>query len=156
MFIYQKKKRYARKGSESGFSMAEMLLSLSAFCIIANLLVPAIFIMGNSTNRAERVLQDMEWEVFLSQSKKELRMSSSVEVQSGKLLLKNGKDVIIYEKYGSSLRRRVNLTGHEIIIQNISSVFFFVENQTVIIRIIDLKGKEYEGSIHSFVSWERS
>lgn len=151
-----KKRCCAKKSNESGFSLAEMLLSLSAFCVISIILVPSVFVMESSKVRAELALQNMEWEVFLAQTKKELRMSSSVQVQSGKLVIKSGKDVIIYEKYGANLRRRVNLTGHEIVLQNISSASFLRENQTVTIQATGLKGEKYEGNVHSFVDWEDS
>ena len=149
------KKRFcAEKSNELGFSLAEMLLSLSAFCVISIILVPSVFVMESSKVRGELALQNMEWDVFLAQTKKELRMSNSVQVQSGKLVIRNGKDVIIYEKYGANLRRRVNLAGHEIVLQNISSASFLRENQTVRIQATGLKGEKYEGNVHSFVAWD--
>nr|WP_301335714.1 competence type IV pilus minor pilin ComGF [Bacillus sp. FJAT-27445] len=140
--------------NEKGFSLAEMLIALSAFSMIAFLLVPAISSIGSSKDQAKYRLQEMEWDVFLNQAKKELRMCSSVEVFSERLVMKNGKDTIFYEKYGNSIRRRVNLTGHEILIQNIAASTFSKEGQTVTIRLKDLYGKEYKGTIHSFVNWE--
>lgn len=140
--------------NEKGFSLAEMLIALGAFFIIAYLLVPSVSVLGSNKSLEAHMLQEMEWDVFFTQAKKEVRMCSSVEVLSGKLVMINGKDTIIYEKYGNLLRRRVNLTGHEVLIQNISTAVFTREGQAITILLKDLNGKVYKGSIHSFVNWE--
>ncbi|WP_053367124.1 competence type IV pilus minor pilin ComGF [Bacillus sp. FJAT-27245] len=139
--------------NEKGFSLAEMLIALGAFCIIAYLLVPSVFVIASNQKHAGNRLQEMEWDVFLNQAKKEMRMCSSAEVVAGRLVMINGKDTIIYEKYGNLVRRRVNSTGHEVLLQNIASVTFSRNGQTIIILLKDVNGKEYKGSIHSFVKW---
>ncbi|WP_181884650.1 competence type IV pilus minor pilin ComGF [Neobacillus piezotolerans] len=146
--------RFAGIWNDKGLSLAEMVIALAAFCIIAFLLVPSVSVIKSNRELASNRLQEMEWDVFLNQAKKELRVCGSVDVLSGKLVMKNGKDTIIYEKYGSMLRRRVNLTGHEVLFQNIASVTFIRNGQAITISMKDIKGKEYKGSIHSFVNWE--
>ncbi|WP_409270642.1 competence type IV pilus minor pilin ComGF [Neobacillus sp. SCS-31] len=150
----QGQEQFADLLNERGFSLAEMLIALGAFCIIAYLLLPSILVIASNKSHAGHRLQEMEWDVFFNQAKKEVRMSSSAEVVSGRLIMKNGKDTIIYEKYGNLLRRRVNVSGHEVLIQKIASASFSRDGQTITIFLKDLNGKEYRGSIHSFVNWE--
>ncbi|WP_316569622.1 competence type IV pilus minor pilin ComGF [Neobacillus sp. YIM B06451] len=146
--------RFADLLNERGFSLAEMLIALGTFCLIAYLLLPAVLVIASNNSHAGHRLQEMEWDVFLNQAKKEVRISSSAEVVSGRLILKNGNDTIIYEKYGNLLRRRVNFSGHEVLIQKIASASFSRNGQTITIFIKDLNGKEYRGRIQSFVNWE--
>src|SRR4051794_9692866 len=98
-------------------------------------------------------LQGMEWEVFRSQITKEISTVSHAEVMSGRLILTKGSETILYEKYGSNLRRRVNSTGHEIILQNVSQYSFSIVNNGVKITVVDLWGKEYSVMAFSFLKW---
>jgi competence protein ComGF len=98
-------------------------------------------------------LQEMEWDVFCSQVKKEIRISSKAEVVSGRLVLTVNNESINYEKYGSNLRRRVNSSGHETLLQNVSSVTFTRINNSVKIIIKDVWGKEYNVVVHSYIQW---
>ena len=51
-------------------------------------------------------------------------MSEGISVENNRLtFVKNGQS-IMYEKYGSNIRRRVDLKGHEIMLQNIKAVTF--------------------------------
>lgn len=83
-------------------------------------------------------LQRMEWEVFISQVKKEVRMSDTITINHNRLLLNSNGKNIIYEQYGPSIRRRVDLKGHEIYLQNIKSVTFEKLNQGVKISVQDI------------------
>lgn len=98
-------------------------------------------------------LQEMEWEVFCSQIKKEIHSSSRVEVIDSRLVLTNNKGTIFYEKYNNSLRRRVNSTGHEILLQNVAEVTFIRLNNTVKILVKDTWGKEYSVLVHAYIDW---
>jgi competence protein ComGF len=98
-------------------------------------------------------LQEMEWDVFCSQIKKEIRISSKVEVISGRLVLTNNNESIYYEKYGSNIRRRVNSTGHETLLQNVSLVTFTRIKNSVEIFVVDVWGKEYRVVVHSYIKW---
>ncbi len=95
----------------------------------------------------------MEWDVFSSQVKKEIRISSKAEVISGGLVLTNNNDTINYEKYGSNIRRRVNSSGHETLLQNVSSVTFTRINNSVKIIVKDVWGKEYNVVVQSYIEW---
>jgi competence protein ComGF len=98
-------------------------------------------------------MQAMEWDVFSSQIKKEIRMSTKAQVVNNRLILTEDTGSITIEKYGSILRRRVNNTGHEVYLQNIAEVNFTLLSNTVRINIKDLNRKEYMINIPSFLNW---
>lgn len=98
-------------------------------------------------------LQNMEWDVFCSQIKREIRISSKAEVISGTLVLTLNNEKISYEKYGSIIRRRVNSTGHETILQNVSLVTFTRINNSVKIFVKDVWEKEYSVVVQSYIEW---
>ncbi|WP_462412203.1 competence type IV pilus minor pilin ComGF [Neobacillus sp. Marseille-QA0830] len=137
-----KEQKSAGSLNETAFTLIEVLLSLSILSMVMFLTIPAIQIMLDQ--RGTNVgLQAMEWEVFCSQFKKEIRMSSKAEVVSNRLILTKSTETVIYEKYDSNLRRRVNSTGHEIVLQNVASYSFSLTKNAVKLTVNDLRGKEY-------------
>lgn len=98
-------------------------------------------------------LQEMEWEVFSSQVKKEIRMCKKAEVISGRLFLTKDTETVIYEKYTSNMRRRVNSTGHEIMLQNVENISFSVLKNAVVINVTDIWGNENSLVAYSFLNW---
>lgn len=100
--------------------------------------------------------QPLEWEVFSSQLKREVRSYMKVEVLSGRLFLTKDAETIQYERYGTNVRRRVNSTGNEIVLQNVSDVVFVLLNNAVKVTVKDTWGKQYSIVIYSFISWNSS
>jgi len=139
--------------NERGFTIAEMLIAFMVFCILVSLFPLAIQNVGSLTYLEQRT-QKLEWEVFLSQIKKETRLSNPITVLGDKLLLQKNGETILYEKYGSNLRRRVNYTGHETLLQNVASVRFVKANGGYDIYVYDLDDIEYSAKIRSFISVE--
>ena len=128
--------------NEKAFTLIEVLIAFSIFTTIIFFMTPVFQIILTNKD-TEASLQAMEWEVFSSQIKKEIRMSTRAEVVSGRLILTKDTETIQYEKYGTNLRRRVNSTGHEIILQNVSQYSFTIINYTVKAIVTDLWGREY-------------
>ena len=98
-------------------------------------------------------LQEMEWDVFCSQVKKEIRMGSKAEVISGRLVITLNSETIYYEKYGTNIRRQVNSSGHETLLQNVAAVTFTRVNNAVKISVIDNWGKDYSVMVYSYIEW---
>jgi competence protein ComGF len=96
----------------------------------------------------------MEWTVFCSQVQKEIMTVSKGEVIGSKLMLTKDTDSILYEKYGTSLRRRVNLTGHEILLQNVQEVSFVRLKNGIMLTVTDLEGKVFSATFHSVINWD--
>lgn len=139
--------------SEDAFTLIEVLISFSIFTTIIFFMTPVFQIILNNKD-TEAILQSMEWNVFSSQVKKEIRLSSRIEVISNRLILTKDTETIQYEKYGSNLRRRVNSTGHEILLQNVSQYSFAILNNAVKIDVTDLWGRKYSITAFPLVNWQ--
>ncbi|MFL6556851.1 MAG: competence type IV pilus minor pilin ComGF, partial [Bacillus sp. (in: firmicutes)] len=55
---------------------------------------------------------------------------------------------------GTNLRRRVNSTGHEILLQNVSQYSFSIINGAVKIDVTDLWGRQYAVTAFPIVNWQ--
>jgi competence protein ComGF len=143
---------FVKYRNENAFTLLEVLFAFSIFMTIVFFMAPVLQIVLDNKDSNGR-LQEMEWDVFCSQVKKEIRISSKAEVVSGRLVLTVNNESINYEKYGSNLRRRVNSSGHETLLQNVSSVTFTRINNSVKIIIKDVWGKEYNVVVHSYIQW---
>ncbi|MDF2789669.1 MAG: hypothetical protein K0S80_2767 [Neobacillus sp.] len=150
--LSSQEQRSVKYPNEKAFTLLEVLFAFSIFMTIVFFMVPVLQIVLDNKDSNGR-LQEMEWDVFCSQVKKEIRISSKVEVVSGRLVLTNNSESINYENYGSNLRRRVNSSGHEILLQNVSSVTFTKINNSVKIIVKDVWGKEYYVVVHSYIQW---
>ncbi|PLR76508.1 competence protein comGF [Bacillus sp. V3-13] len=135
--------------------MLEMLYAFAVFLIIVSFAPLSYRLILNDDSMASR-LQPMEWEVFASQAKKEIRMSERIEIQGDKLFIEKGGSIILYEKYGSKIRRRVDNAGHEILLQNVSTVEFKGLPSGVVILVKDIYGRAYSLSARSFIGLEVS
>lgn len=146
------KQRFVKCRNEQAFTLLEVLFAFTIFMTIVFFMAPVLQIVLNNKDSNGR-LQEMEWDVFCSQIKKEIRISSKAEVISGRLVLTNNNESINYEKYGSNIRRRVNSSGHETLLQNVSSVTFIRINNSIKIIVLDVWGKEYNVVVHSYIQW---
>jgi competence protein ComGF len=146
------KLKCAESLNEKAFTLIEVLIAFTIFTTIIFFITP-VFQMILTSKDSEASLQAMEWEVFSSQLKKEIRLSTRAEVVSNRLFLTKDIETIQYEKYGTNLRRRVNSTGHEIILQNVSQYSFTIGNNAVKVSVTDVWGKEYSVTAFSLVNW---
>ncbi|WP_052404776.1 competence type IV pilus minor pilin ComGF [Bacillus rubiinfantis] len=150
---FTQKLRSAVNSNEKGFTLLEVMLALSIFMIIIFFITPILQIILDPRGNQMK-LQEMEWEVFSNQFKKEIRQSSQVQVKSGKLYLIKGNETVNYEKYDTNLRRRVNDSGHEIVLQNVSVYSFSLLNNAVKLTVRDSWGKEYSIIAYSIIDWD--
>lgn len=129
--------------------MVEMLLSVLLFLLIASMLPLGMkIILDNRVS--DTAVRKMEWEIFSSQVKKEIRSAQQLTVQPDKLLIKVDGQLILYEKYSSNMRRRVNYQGHEILMQNLSSFSFGKTVDGIEIKAKDVQGINYSVRVHQF------
>ena len=149
---YSLKPKFVGPLNEKAFTLIEVLIAFSIFTTIIFFMTPVFQIILTNKD-TEASLQAMEWEVFSSQIKKEIRLSNRAEVVSGRLILTKDTETIQYEKYGTNLRRRVNSTGHEIILQNVSQYSFTILNNGVKTVVTDLSGREYSVTAFPLVNW---
>jgi competence protein ComGF len=136
--------------NEKGFTLLEMLTSLSLVLIMAFLFTPILNVLSNK--HASEGLNKFEWEVFLQQADIEIKEMSELTIGSkGDILYLKGRNgqIVSYEFYQDKIRRRVNGTGHEIILQRISNVQYDVANNGVKIMVEDINGETYMSRLSS-------
>jgi competence protein ComGF len=143
----------ARRLNNKGFTMLEMLFAFSIFCLIISY-VPIFYKIVIHEDSLNRRLQEMEWEVFVSQVKKEIRMSDRLQISGSKLFLEKDGRLILYEKYGDNLRRRVDFSGHEVLLQQVDSIDFKKLHNGVQMTVTDKGGREKTTAIRSFIDME--
>ncbi|MFD0827605.1 competence type IV pilus minor pilin ComGF [Neobacillus sp. M.A.Huq-85] len=149
------KQKFAVCKNEKAFTLIESLFALAIFSILVFFMAPLMqIVLNNKAIQGED--QPLEWEVFSSQLKREVRSYMKVEVLSGRLFLTKDAETIQYERYGTNVRRRVNSTGNEIVLQNVSDVVFVLLNNAVKVTVKDTWGKQYSIVIYSFISWNSS
>ncbi|MEO2074434.1 MAG: competence type IV pilus minor pilin ComGF [Bacillus sp. (in: firmicutes)] len=149
------KLKNAGYSNDRAFTLIEVLLAFSIFSIIIFFMIPIFQITLNQKDISEK-LKSMEWEVFSSQIKKEVRFSTRAQIMSGRLVLTKESEIVQIEKYGTNLRRRVNSTGNEIILQDVSQFTLTLKNNAVKITVVDLLGKVYTVTVYSLVDWNTS
>ncbi len=62
-----------------------------------------------------------EWNLFSESLKNELWKGTDIKVLPQEISFNKNGEKISYEKYNSSIRRRVNDTGHEVVLQSVGS-----------------------------------
>ncbi|WP_223881847.1 competence type IV pilus minor pilin ComGF [Niallia endozanthoxylica] len=145
--------KYMKRLHNKGFTFIEMILAFSIFLIIVSLF-PLFFQVISQNGFVEERIQKMEWEVFIAQVKKEVRMSDSLKIENNRIMLKIGKESIMYERYGTNIRRRVDAAGHEIMLQDIKTVMFEKVIKGVRISVEDKYNQSESVIIRSVVDEE--
>lgn len=136
--------------NDRGFTFLEMLLSLLTFLMIASVFpVGMRVILDNGL--IESGIRRMEWEIFSSQVKKEIRSADEMTVNRENIMMKIDGKVIFYEKYGTSIRRRVDFQGHEILLQNLSSFRFERIEEGFEMTAWDLNGVKHFAKFQNYI-----
>ncbi|MBB6454260.1 competence protein ComGF [Salirhabdus euzebyi] len=82
---------------------------------------------------------------FFHIMQKEFFKGEEIDVTQSKLLINpNSSEVITIELYRNTIRRRVNYTGHEILLFNVRSITFLEENGSVYVNVEMTGGNRYE------------
>ncbi|MDH5160116.1 competence type IV pilus minor pilin ComGF [Heyndrickxia oleronia] len=117
-----------------GFTLIECILTMLIISMIF-LLFPLLIKTYEHINQSLSTEEDYEWNLFLIQLRKEMRESDGWDVSNNRLFLKMNDQMIMYEQYGTVLRRRVDSEGHEIVLQNIDQVLFGVNDLKLQVHI---------------------
>lgn len=141
--------------NNKGFTMLEMLYAFSIFLLVVSFF-PLIFkyFMGN--DQLEARLKRMEWHVFVNQIKKELRLAEEIIVSDNRLVFTKHGQLILYEKHGTNLRRRVDFKGHEIVLQQVDSFQFSPIRDGVKLTLTDHYDQKYSVLLYSFISLDEN
>jgi competence protein ComGF len=130
--------------------MIEVLLSFSIYCILTAFL-PLVFSIILNMNHVTNRTQRLEFELFIGQLNTELQGCDYTDVRNGKLYMESAGEEITFEKYGTSIRRLVHFSGHEVILQNIKSVEFSKSQNSIHIKVVDQDDFVYEDQLFPFI-----
>lgn len=129
--------------NQSGFTLLETLFTIMLITLIMSIL-PFILQTMYTLDSIVETDQDYEWNLFIIGLRKELEEAEQINVMKlnakTSLILEKRNQVITYEPYGQSLRRKVNKLGHEIVLQEIHSIEFILNEEEVLIQVEFLDG----------------
>ncbi|WP_199880628.1 competence type IV pilus minor pilin ComGF [Bacillus massiliglaciei] len=133
--------------NEKGFTLVEMLSSLVIFMVITMCLLQLFIIINKQTVSGDG-LNEKEWEIFCTQLKHEIHLSSEQKAAGSKLVLMNAGNLITIEQYQDKIRRQVNGTGHEVFLQEIAAFHVEEEGKGLAVSVKDKGGHLYERKIY--------
>ncbi|MEW4226846.1 competence type IV pilus minor pilin ComGF [Priestia megaterium] len=137
--------------SEKGFTLVEMLVSFALFLIIVSLF-PIIIPLAKQTYNPDFSMNEMEWEIFVNQLAMEYREAKEVRIHATTLTLKmENNQIITYERYEDKIRRRVDESGHEVVLQHIKNIMYEQQKERLLIRSTDGVNKVREETITTFL-----
>lgn len=139
--------------NKSGFTLIELLVSLSIFLAISSLILQMLTNVHTSL-RTDVGINPKEWEIFLNQFKRQVYLSTDQKVSGNKLFLSvKNNEIVLFEQFGDKLRRRVNGTGHDVVLQNVSRFSVKKEGKLIVIEVTDKGGKLYTRSITPYINF---
>ncbi|SEB12449.1 competence protein ComGF [Thalassobacillus cyri] len=132
----------------NGYTIAETIISLLLVTLILTLLAP-LFQLFSIDNRQ----QELSIRQFFTFTSDELAFNDIVSVQSTRLeLLSYHGELITIERYGSSVRRQVGGRGHEVLLRDIETIQFTLQNNQLLVVIKSLGGKSFEKRLQTYTS----
>ncbi|WP_028783201.1 ComGF family competence protein [Thalassobacillus devorans] len=132
----------------NGYTLAETIISLLLVTLLISFLPPLFQLLSIDNQQEELSVQQ-----FFTFASDELALNDLVSVQSNRLeLLSYHNELVTIERYGYSLRRQVGGRGHEVLLRNIESVQFSLENNQLLVVITSLGGKTFEKRLQVYTS----
>lgn len=139
--------------NEKGFTFVEMLVTFSILLVILSFISPFLGVVYRDNGEQ---FNKLEWQILIQQMKMEIREASEISVsKNSSVSFKNAAgDVVSFEKYTDKVRRRVNLKGHELLLQHITDVTFEPRMNGFLISVVTVDGKTYQALITSLTTVE--
>jgi len=140
-----------RLQNENGFTLLETLFSFVIFLIIVSISTSSLTGFIHRNNQYES-LNRLEWDNFIKEVQKEANKSIGYTIYSEMLVFEDRYHVqISYRKYATIIRRQKLNTGHEIVLQNVSSLIFKRNGkQKILVKVVDQNGVSYEKNVRLF------
>ncbi|MGN1387135.1 MAG: competence type IV pilus minor pilin ComGF [Bacillus sp. (in: firmicutes)] len=131
---------------ENGFTLIEMLLSLTIMLIVAHLFLQSMFVV-QPLQKNEREMNPLEWELFLHNLKRDIRMAESSSVAGNTLYyFTNGKQYSV-SMYNNIMRRQADGKGHVIMLHNVGSFKAEETGRFIKVTVTDLSNKKYNANL---------
>ncbi|WP_047152201.1 ComGF family competence protein [Aneurinibacillus tyrosinisolvens] len=130
--------------------MIEVLLSSAVLFMLAVTVMAMCLHLSKDLQKAkDEALLDTEARAFFSYIEEEIQQSGGYTVVNDSLHFydKNG-NLLIYDRWGSKLRRRVNYEGYVVLLNYVQSAVFKVSNQGCRVDLLLAYGDaEWRGSL---------
>ncbi|MBN8250391.1 prepilin-type N-terminal cleavage/methylation domain-containing protein [Priestia flexa] len=140
--------------NQKGFTLVEMLLSLTIFFVIVSF-IPPVLSLANQKYAPDDLATEMEWEIFIQQLTKEYRRAHHVSVNERILSLRiDGEPLVTYEPFNDKVRRRVDQSGHEVVLQFVKLIEYKYESNLLHIKVVYKHGEIHETTIKTFMDVE--
>lgn len=126
--------------NEKGITLLELMLTLTILMAIVWTLP---LLMSAAIQNSGADFQQEEARLFFHLFSKEVREANHMILSNGSIeLTKKDGAIVKYERYGSSIRRRVNNTGHEIVLQEMKEFTVEISGRRVMIEVELNNGKK--------------
>ncbi len=130
------------KNNQLGMTLLEVMLTVTILMAIISVLP---LMMNAAVKSSGEDLQHQEAQLFYHLFSKEVREASGFSLVGESIEMMNADGtVVLYERYGSSIRRRVNGTGHEIVLQHIKKLIIGVSGRKVKVEVELVNGRREE------------
>ncbi|WP_042345991.1 ComGF family competence protein [Bacillus massiliigorillae] len=113
-------------------------------------LILQIVLVIEPARPSSKSLNPMEWEVFINNVMREVRRGDTTTVTSTKVYINNSGSITMIEQYGIMLRRRVDYSGHEVLLHNVKHFTVSKIDSMIKINVIDTNDKAYEAAFLSY------
>lgn len=137
-----------------GFTLLEVLVSFSIILILTAFFPLLLKSLSSLTEKGEGI-HPLELEVFIQQATKEVRNAKSVSVEGNVMVIINQADQrVTYEFYQKNIRRRVNGTGHELLLHGVESISYEEVRNGAIVNVKGSDEISYEFKLGAIrTSW---
>lgn len=126
-----------------GFTVMEAILVMFILSIIM-MIFPLLFQTIIAITQSLQVAEDYEWNLFLIDLRHELQNVDEVVVFQERIHLLRENMLVTYERYGETIRRRVNNSGHEVVLQQVKQLHFYKDQQLLTLEIEFVTGMKDE------------
>lgn len=126
-----------------GFTVMEAILVMFILSIIM-MIFPLLFQTIIAITQSLQVAEDYEWNLFLIDLCHELQNVDEVVVFQERIHLLRENMLVTYERYGETIRRRVNNSGHEVVLQQVKQLHFYKDQQLLTLEIEFVTGMKDE------------
>ncbi|UOQ93727.1 prepilin-type N-terminal cleavage/methylation domain-containing protein [Halobacillus shinanisalinarum] len=132
--------------NSKGFTLVETLFCLTLLSIMLTISIPLLKLIESPAYSHE--LSAIQFFTFVEE---EINTSTKVKLLQNELFITDTMGRIIrISKYGDSVRRQVNDTGHELLITNIQAITFNLKegNDILTVHLTLKEGTAYDKTIY--------
>lgn len=127
--------------NDKGITLLESLVSLTVLMMISNMFA-LCFLSLTSFEESTETIQKNEFFIFFEEIQREIFRADAVEITDSSVHILLPNRTVSYSKYANYIRRRVNGSGHEKVLQHISTMQFQFVNGRIQCDITFLNGEK--------------